>query len=102
MDGLTLQELRENEVVRKRLAKVIARNCFRNSKKLENMHAAGKIDQEAPLRIEVNAAFEARLCAAIGWRSSPQPVPQYQIFTQWREAARCENRRTSEARAIPL
>jgi hypothetical protein len=33
-----LQEIRENELVRKRLAKLMARECFRNSK-LEDFHA---------------------------------------------------------------
>ena len=33
-----LQEIRENELVRKRLAKLMALECFRNSK-LEDLHA---------------------------------------------------------------
>jgi hypothetical protein len=33
-----LQEIRENELVRKRLAKLMALQCFRNSK-LEDLHA---------------------------------------------------------------
>jgi hypothetical protein len=42
-----LNELKNNEVVRKRLAKLIARDCFRNSKMLEDMHALEQIsDQE--------------------------------------------------------
>jgi hypothetical protein len=39
-----LTELKNNEVVRKRLAKLMARDCFRNSTKLEDIHAAGQID----------------------------------------------------------
>jgi hypothetical protein len=41
-----LAELKSNETLRKRLAKFIARECFRSSPKLEDMHAEGKIGQE--------------------------------------------------------
>jgi hypothetical protein len=39
-----LAELKNNEIVRKRLAKLMARDCFRNTKGLEDMHAAHQID----------------------------------------------------------
>jgi hypothetical protein len=38
MDAEHFEDLRSNEVVRKRLAKVVARDCFRNTK-LEDFHA---------------------------------------------------------------
>jgi hypothetical protein len=38
MDVKSLEEIRNNEVVRKRLAKAMARDCFRNTK-LEDYHA---------------------------------------------------------------
>jgi hypothetical protein len=38
MNAKSLEEVRNNEVVRKRLAKAIARDCFRNTK-LEDFHA---------------------------------------------------------------
>jgi hypothetical protein len=41
-----LQEIRENELVRKRLAKLMARECFRNSK-LEDFHAGTFPSSEA-------------------------------------------------------
>ena len=41
-----LAELKSNEVVRKRLAKLMARDCFRNSTKLEDIHAADQIDDQ--------------------------------------------------------
>lgn len=40
-----LAELKSNEVVRKRLAKRMAHDCFRNTK-LEDLHAAGQISQD--------------------------------------------------------
>jgi hypothetical protein len=34
-----LQEIQTNEIVRKRLAKVMALRCFRNTQQLEDLHA---------------------------------------------------------------
>jgi hypothetical protein len=50
-----LAELKNNETLRKRLAKFMARECFRSSPKLEDMHTEGKIGQEdmKELMIEV-------------------------------------------------
>jgi hypothetical protein len=39
-----LAELKNNEIVRKRLAKLMAPDCFRYSTKLEDMHAADQIN----------------------------------------------------------
>ena len=41
-----LAELKENVDLRKRLAKKIAHDCFRDTKKLEDMHAADKITDD--------------------------------------------------------
>jgi hypothetical protein len=41
-----LAELKENVDLRKRLAKKIAHDCFRDTKKLEDMHAGDKITDE--------------------------------------------------------
>ena len=38
MDTKSLKEIQNNDVVRKRLAKFMARECFRNTK-LEGLHA---------------------------------------------------------------
>ena len=40
-----LAELKDNATLRKRLAKAIAKHCFRNTK-LEDLHAADRIDDE--------------------------------------------------------
>ena len=49
-----LAELKDNEIVRKPLANLMARDCFRNSTKLEDMHAADRIDDE-----EMKSAHES-------------------------------------------
>ena len=41
-----LAELKDNATLRKRLAKKIVHDCFRNTKELENIHAAGKFSDE--------------------------------------------------------
>jgi hypothetical protein len=41
-----LAQLKDNAILRKRLAKKMAHDCFRNTKELENMHAAGKFSDE--------------------------------------------------------
>jgi hypothetical protein len=41
-----LAELKNNETLRKRLAKFMARECYRGSPRLEEMHTEGKIGQE--------------------------------------------------------
>jgi hypothetical protein len=51
-----LAELKENVDLRKRLAKKMAHDCFRNTKKLENMHAAKKITDEEMKAIMIEAA----------------------------------------------
>jgi hypothetical protein len=45
-----LAELKENATIRKRLAKMMAHDCFRNTKELEDMHALSQIsDREMKL-----------------------------------------------------
>lgn len=39
MDSNIFSEIRDNEILKKRLVKLIARDCFRNTK-LEDFHAA--------------------------------------------------------------
>jgi hypothetical protein len=41
-----LAELKNDATLRKRLAKLIARDCFRNTKRLEDMHAMHQIDDQ--------------------------------------------------------
>jgi hypothetical protein len=39
MDISSLQEIQHNDLVRKRLAKLLALECFRNARELEDLHA---------------------------------------------------------------
>jgi hypothetical protein len=41
-----LGDLKTDATLRKRLAKKMAHYCFRNTKELENMHAAGRFSDE--------------------------------------------------------
>jgi hypothetical protein len=66
-----LAELKTNEIVRKRLAKLMARDCFRNSTKLEDMHAADQIDDQEMQDLIVNVVdrcydFLMELCSPQG------------------------------------
>ena len=55
MDGRSWDEVQQNATVRKRLAKLMARDCFRNTGELENLHAEGRLDDQEmkALMIEV-------------------------------------------------
>jgi hypothetical protein len=46
MDSISLQEIQHNDLVRKRLAKLLAKRCFRNSQ-LENFHSGAVPSSEA-------------------------------------------------------
>jgi hypothetical protein len=41
-----LTELKNDATLRKRLAKKMAHDCFRNTKELEEMHAAGQFSDD--------------------------------------------------------
>jgi hypothetical protein len=41
-----LTELKTDAILRKRLAKKMAHDCFRNTQKLENMHAANRFTDD--------------------------------------------------------
>jgi hypothetical protein len=47
MDLKSLQDIQHNELVRKRLAKVMALHCFRNTAELEDLHAGKTARTEA-------------------------------------------------------
>ena len=55
MEGRSWEEVQQNETVRKRLAKLMARDCFRNAAELEGLHAEGRLDDQEikALMIEV-------------------------------------------------
>lgn len=46
MNPEKLAELKNNDILQRRLAKWMAYFCFRNTRQLEDMHAAGRISQD--------------------------------------------------------
>ena len=71
-----LADLRNNATLRKRLAKLLAHECFRASKKLEDMHTAGSIGQEdmKELMIEVVNRTYLHLSAILSSNASPEII----------------------------
>jgi len=66
-----LSELKDNATLRKRLAKRMARDCFRNTKALEDLHAAGRISQNEMKALMVDVVdychdFLMELCSPHG------------------------------------
>jgi hypothetical protein len=66
-----LAELKENATIRKRLAKRMARDCFRSTEKLENMHSGGQFsddDMKALMTDTVDYCFDflMELCSPHG------------------------------------
>jgi hypothetical protein len=64
-------ELRNDAILRKRLAKKLAHDCFRNTKKLEGMHAAGQISDDDMKALIIDAVdysfdFLMELCSPHG------------------------------------
>jgi hypothetical protein len=51
-----LEDLKDDATLRKRLAKKMAHDCFRNTKTLEKLHAADKITDEEMKAIMIEAA----------------------------------------------
>src|SRR6516165_4119774 len=72
-----LAELKENVDLRKRFAKKIAHDCFRDTKKLEDMHAADKITALATKRLEAMRAAQPTgvHLGAYGWVENLMPRP---------------------------
>jgi len=66
-----LGELKNDEVIRKRLAKLIAHDCFRNTKKLEDMHAA---DRFSGVELPDRSAARDETCAV-----APFPPPRDEL-----------------------
>jgi len=71
MDIKSFNEIRGNQIVRKRLAKLMAHDCFRNTKKLEDLHAAGRISDQKMKALMMDSvdrcyAFLMDLCSPHG------------------------------------
>jgi hypothetical protein len=66
-----LAELKNDATLRKRLAKKMAHDCFRNTEELEDMHAAGQLsegDMKALMTDAVGYCFDflVELCSPHG------------------------------------
>jgi len=71
-----LAELKDNATLQKRLAKRMARDCFRNAPKLEEMHAMHQIDDNEMKGLMIDVVdccydFIVDLAALTVRRSSP-------------------------------
>src|SRR5262249_44507938 len=75
-----LAQLKNDATLRKRLAKLMARECFRASKKLEDMHAAGSIGQEdmKEFMIEVVNRTYLYLSVILSSNASPEIIEYLQ------------------------
>jgi len=85
-----LAELKNDDVLRKRMAKWMARLCFRNIKGLENMHAADQIDNLEMKALMVDVvdhcyAFLVILCNAQGCESLFELLKLNDQLPQWDE-----------------
>jgi hypothetical protein len=66
-----LTELKDDVTLRKRLAKKMAHDCFRNTKKLEDMHAADRFTEEEMKALMIDVVdysydFLMELCSPHG------------------------------------
>jgi hypothetical protein len=68
-----LADLKNNATLRKRLAKLLARDCFRATKKLEEMHTAGKIGQKDMKELMTEAVNRTFLYVSAIFASNASP-----------------------------
>jgi hypothetical protein len=68
-----LTDLKNNATLSKRLAKLLARECFRATKKLEDMHTAGKIGQEDMKELMIEAVNRIYLYLSVIFTSNAIP-----------------------------
>src|SRR5262249_10717024 len=85
-----LADLKNNAVLRKRLAKLLARECFRAAKKLEDMHTTGKIGKEdmKELMIEVVNRTYLYVSAIFASNASPEIIEhlkEHDAVPNWNE-----------------
>jgi hypothetical protein len=84
-----LAELKNNEALRKRLAKFMARECFRSSPKLEDMHTAGKIGQEDMKELMIDVVNRTYLFLSVLASSNGSEVveilKEHEMVPKWNE-----------------
>src|SRR5215467_13784499 len=85
-----LAALKNNATLRKRLAKLMARECFRASKKLEDMHTAGNIGQEDMKELMIEAVNRTYLYVSAVFSSNASPeiiehLKEHDPVPKWNE-----------------
>jgi hypothetical protein len=84
-----LAELKNNEALHKRLAKFMARECFRSSPKLEDMHTEGKIGQEDMKELMIDVVNRTYLFLSVLASSNGSEVveilKEHEMVPKWNE-----------------
>jgi hypothetical protein len=84
-----LAELKNDEGLRKRLAKFMARECFRSSPRLEDMHTEGKIGQEDMKEIMIDVVNRTYLFLSLLAGSNGSDVveilKEHDMVPKWNE-----------------
>jgi hypothetical protein len=84
-----LAELKNNETLRKRLAKFMARECFRSSPRLEDMHTEGKIGQEDMKELMIDVVNRTYLLLSVLASANGSEVveilKEHDIVPKWNE-----------------
>jgi hypothetical protein len=91
-----LAELKENATLRKRLAKRMARDCFRNTPKLEEVHATHQIDNQEMKALMIDAVdycydFLMELCSPQG-ADLIEGIKEYDELSAWNDPEPLLNR----------
>jgi hypothetical protein len=60
-----LAAIKSNDDLRKRMAKWMAHDCFRNTGELEDMHAAGRISQDEMKRLMIDVVNRSYLFLSV-------------------------------------
>jgi hypothetical protein len=89
MTPIQLAELKNNETLRKSLAKFMARECFRSSPSLEDMHTEGKIGQEDMKELMIDVVNRTYLLLSVLASSNGSEVveilKEHDMVPKWNE-----------------
>ena len=90
MTGKQIKLFATDEQLRKRLAKLIVQQCFRNTE-IENLHADGKISQEEMKLVMIDAVNQTYtnltrlLCSADLTDKVIEAIKQCDLASEWNE-----------------
>ena len=89
MNPEQLAQLKNNQTLRKRLAKFTARECFRSSPRLEDMHTEGKIGQEDMKELMIDVVNRTYLFLSVLTSSNGSEVveilKEHEMVPKWNE-----------------